>query len=136
MGFYLREAICWGPFRLNLSKSGFGVSFGITGLRIGTGPTGPYIHAGRYGLYYKKSLKNLLNNQEEINDNVDNVETDEISAPAPILTTKQKIFKYIGNFIIAMLIFMLFFLAAGLYFLLSLFKLATEPPKRKRKRKR
>jgi len=56
MGFYLRKSIKVGPFRLNLSKSGIGVSGGITGLRIGTGPRGNYVHMGRGGLYYRKSL--------------------------------------------------------------------------------
>lgn len=52
MGFYLRKSIKAGPFRFNLSKSGIGVSTGIKGLRIGTGPRGNYIHMGRGGFYY------------------------------------------------------------------------------------
>jgi hypothetical protein len=56
MGFYLRKSIKVGPFRLNLSKSGIGVSGGITGFRLGTGPRGNYVHMGRGGLYYRKSL--------------------------------------------------------------------------------
>lgn len=58
MGFYLRKSIKVGPFRLNLSKSGIGVSGGITGFRLGTGPRGNYVHMGRGGLYYRKSLGN------------------------------------------------------------------------------
>ncbi len=42
--------------RFNLSKSGIGVSSGIKGLRVGTGPRGTYIHAGRGGLYYREYL--------------------------------------------------------------------------------
>ncbi|MGI3781861.1 MAG: DUF4236 domain-containing protein, partial [Janthinobacterium lividum] len=38
MGFYLRKSLHAGPFRLNLSKSGVGVSAGVPGFRIGTGP--------------------------------------------------------------------------------------------------
>jgi hypothetical protein len=45
-----------GPVRLNLSKSGLGVSAGIKGARIGVGPRGAYVHAGRGGLYYRKQL--------------------------------------------------------------------------------
>lgn len=45
-----------GPFRFNFSKSGVGVSVGVKGLRIGTGPRGHYIHAGRGGLYYRATL--------------------------------------------------------------------------------
>lgn len=56
MGFYLRKSVRVGPFRLNLSKSGVGVSAGIPGFRVGTGPRGAYVHAGRGGLYYRSSL--------------------------------------------------------------------------------
>jgi hypothetical protein len=58
MGFYLRKSIKAGPFRFNLSKSGIGVSTGIKGLRVGTGPRGNYIHMGRGGFYYRKTLNN------------------------------------------------------------------------------
>src|SRR5713226_5821222 len=56
MGFYLRKSVGFGPFRLNLSRSGLGASFGVKGARIGVGPKGMYIHAGRGGLYYRQSL--------------------------------------------------------------------------------
>jgi hypothetical protein len=56
MGMYIRKAIRVGPIRFNLSKSGVGISAGVKGLRIGTGPRGNYIHAGRHGLYYRQSL--------------------------------------------------------------------------------
>ncbi len=56
MGFYIRKAIRVGPFRFNLSKSGVGVSAGVRGLRLGTGPRGNYVHMGRGGLYYRKTL--------------------------------------------------------------------------------
>ena len=56
MGFYLRKAIRVGPFRVNISKSGLGVSAGIPGFRVGTGPRGNYVHMGRGGLYYRKTL--------------------------------------------------------------------------------
>ena len=56
MGFYIRKAIKVGPFRFNLSKSGIGVSAGIKGLRLGVGPRGNYVHMGRGGLYFRKSL--------------------------------------------------------------------------------
>ncbi|MCL2469312.1 MAG: DUF4236 domain-containing protein [Alphaproteobacteria bacterium] len=58
MGFYLRKSIKAGPFRFNLSKSGIGVSTGIKGLRLGTGPRGNYIHMGRGGFYYRKTFGN------------------------------------------------------------------------------
>jgi len=56
MGFYIRKSVSAGPFRFNLSKSGLGMSVGVRGLRVGTGPRGNYIHMGRGGLYYRASL--------------------------------------------------------------------------------
>src|SRR5947199_10021095 len=56
MGLYLRKSVSVGPLRFNLSGSGIGVSCGIPGLRIGTGPRGNYIHAGRGGIYYRKTF--------------------------------------------------------------------------------
>ena len=58
MPFYIRKSVTAGPFRFNFSKSGVGVSVGVKGLRIGTGPRGHYIHAGRGGLYYRATLSN------------------------------------------------------------------------------
>ncbi len=60
MGFYIRKSIRVGPLRFNLSKSGIGVSAGIRGLRVGTGPRGNYIHMGRGGLYYRQTLPSRL----------------------------------------------------------------------------
>ena len=56
MGFYVRKTVSVGPFRFNLSKSGVGVSAGIKGFRLGTGPRGNYVHIGRGGLYYRKTF--------------------------------------------------------------------------------
>jgi Protein of unknown function (DUF4236) len=56
MGWYLRKALSFGPVRLNLSRSGLGLSVGVTGARIGIGPRGSYVHVGRGGLYYRQSL--------------------------------------------------------------------------------
>lgn len=58
MPFYIRKSVSAGPFRFNFSKGGVGVSIGVKGLRIGTGPRGHYIHAGRGGLYYRATLGN------------------------------------------------------------------------------
>ncbi len=54
MAFYLRKGLNLGPMRLNLSKSGVGVSGGVKGARVGLGPKGPYVHGGRHGMYYRK----------------------------------------------------------------------------------
>ena len=56
MAFYLRKALSFGPLRLNFSKSGLGLSAGVTGARVGIGPKGAYVHGGRHGLYYRKYL--------------------------------------------------------------------------------
>jgi hypothetical protein len=56
MAWYLRKSLRLGPLRINLSKSGLGASVGMKGLRVGTGPGGRYLHAGREGLYYRASL--------------------------------------------------------------------------------
>lgn len=46
-----------GPVRLNVSKSGLGVSTGVRGARIGMNARGrAYVHGGRNGLYYRKTL--------------------------------------------------------------------------------
>jgi DNA polymerase III epsilon subunit-like protein len=56
MGFYIRKSIKAGPFRFNLSKSGLGVSAGVPGFRVGTGPRGNYVNMGRHGVYYRATL--------------------------------------------------------------------------------
>jgi hypothetical protein len=56
MGLYLRKSIKLGPLRFNLSGSGVGVSGGIKGFRVGSGPRGNYVHIGRHGLYYRAAL--------------------------------------------------------------------------------
>ncbi len=56
MPFYLRKSVRAGPFRFNFSKGGVGVSVGVRGLRVGTGPRGHYIHAGGGGVYYRASI--------------------------------------------------------------------------------
>ncbi len=56
MPFYIRKSIRAGPLRYNISKSGIGISTGIPGFRIGTGPRGNHIHMGRNGLYYRATL--------------------------------------------------------------------------------
>jgi len=56
MGWYLRKSVGFGPFRVNLSKSGIGASVGVRGARIGVGPRGHYVRLGRGGLYYQQYL--------------------------------------------------------------------------------
>jgi len=53
LGFYVRSSVKAGPFRFNLSRSGVGVSAGIPGFRVGTGPRGNYVRIGSQGIYYR-----------------------------------------------------------------------------------
>ena len=57
MGFYFKKSINLGLFRINFSKSGIGISFGIKGLRISKNAKGTTtLSAGKNGLYYTKTL--------------------------------------------------------------------------------
>jgi hypothetical protein len=56
MGWYLRKSVSVGPFRFNLSEAGVGMSVGVRGLRVGSGPRGNYVHLGRAGVYYRQTL--------------------------------------------------------------------------------
>lgn len=56
MGFFFRKSIKAGPLRINLSKSGIGLSAGVKGARISTGPRGTELHLGRKGIYYRQKL--------------------------------------------------------------------------------
>lgn len=42
MGWRFRRSFSIGPVRINISKTGMGVSVGARGLRVGAGPRGPY----------------------------------------------------------------------------------------------
>ena len=57
MGVYFRKSFRAGPLRLNISKHGLGVSAGIRGFRVGTGPRGSYLTAGGDGLHYRKYFR-------------------------------------------------------------------------------
>ena len=56
MGFYFRKSKSVGPFRLNFSKSGIGLSTGVKGARLSFGPRGTYVNVGRNGIYYRKKI--------------------------------------------------------------------------------
>lgn len=56
MGFYLHKSVAVGPFRFNLSGSGIGMSVGVRGLRVGSGPRGNYVRIGRGGVFYQQSF--------------------------------------------------------------------------------
>lgn len=56
MPFYFRKSVAAGPFRFNFSKSGVGLSVGVKGFRLGTGPRGHYAQVGIAGIFYRTSL--------------------------------------------------------------------------------
>ena len=56
MGFFIRRRKSFGPFSLNLSTKGIGISTGIKGARLSVGPNGTFVHLGRQGFYYRKKI--------------------------------------------------------------------------------
>lgn len=56
MGFSYRQSVSVGPFRFNLSGAGVGMSVGIPGFRVGTGPRGNYVRLGARGVSYRCTL--------------------------------------------------------------------------------
>jgi len=56
MGFFIRRRKSFGPFALNLSTKGIGISTGVKGARLSVGPNGTFIHLGRQGFYYRKKI--------------------------------------------------------------------------------
>ncbi|MDF2495073.1 DUF4236 domain-containing protein [Sphingomonas sp.] len=56
MPFYFKKSVSAGPFRFNFSRGGVGASVGVKGFRVGTGPRGHYVHAGRGGFYYRATI--------------------------------------------------------------------------------
>lgn len=56
MPFHIRKSVSVGAFRFNLSDSGLGMSVGVRGMRIGTGPRGNYVHMGLGGVYYRATF--------------------------------------------------------------------------------
>ena len=124
MTAYFRKAFTFGPFRLNLSKSGLGLSVGITGLRVGVGPTGPYFHAGRGGLYFRKSLKEVQNSPNEFIEE----EVIEPTEPQPIW---KKILILLANIFVASIIISLLIFVATIYFIIYMIKPTTRKKRRK-----
>jgi hypothetical protein len=57
MAWYFKKSVKLGPVRFNLSQKGIGTSVGVKGFRVGIRPNGKsYLHAGRYGLYYRQEF--------------------------------------------------------------------------------
>jgi hypothetical protein len=56
MGFFFRRRKSFGPFALNFSTRGIGISTGVKGARLSVGPNGTFVHLGRQGFYYRKKI--------------------------------------------------------------------------------
>ncbi|MGY1705318.1 DUF4236 domain-containing protein [Geodermatophilus sp. SYSU D00697] len=56
MGLRVGTSLRAGPFRFNISSSGLGVSAGVPGFRVGTGPRGNYVRVGGNGISYQATL--------------------------------------------------------------------------------
>jgi hypothetical protein len=56
MGWSFRKSVGFGPFRINLSKGGVGVSGGVKGARVSVGPGGTNFYSGWGPLRYRKRL--------------------------------------------------------------------------------
>jgi len=56
MGWSQRKSVSVGPFRFHLSASGVGVSAGLPGFRVGSGPRGNYVHVGAFGVSYRQTV--------------------------------------------------------------------------------
>lgn len=65
MGLFFRKIKKLGLFNVNFSKSGIGISCGVKGLRVGFNSKGPYVSAGRNGVYYRKSLNKIISESQE-----------------------------------------------------------------------
>jgi len=70
MGLFFRKSKKIGLFRLNASKSGFGLSFGVKGCRFSLNQKGIQFNTGSKGAYYRKSLSwnKLKNNKISIDE--------------------------------------------------------------------
>ena len=56
MGLFFKKSKNLGLFKLNFSKSGIGMSFGVKGFRISKNSKGTYLNAGKNGFYYRKKI--------------------------------------------------------------------------------
>ena len=56
VGWSWRRSSSFGPFRLNFSKSGLGISAGVRGARLSVGPRGTYVNVGAGGFRYSHRL--------------------------------------------------------------------------------
>lgn len=74
MGFSFRKSVKIGPVRVNVSKSGVGVSAGVKGARIGINSKGKvYGSVGAKGLVYRTQLSPTTKRKNTVEDKTENV---------------------------------------------------------------
>lgn len=75
MGWSARKSLTFGPLRVNLSRSGIGLSAGVRGARVSVGPRGTYVSFGAGGFRYQHKLGDSRHQQATAHTTV--------GAPAP-----------------------------------------------------
>ncbi|MCK5107820.1 MAG: DUF4236 domain-containing protein [Nanoarchaeota archaeon] len=129
MGFLIRRRQSFGPFALNLSTKGVGISTGVKGARLSVGPNGTFVHLGRKGFYYRKKIGGFSEpHQQKINHQVSKkqevksrIESADIknfqnSSPDSLLkeiNEKNSLVKYSTISLIVSIIIFFIFLGAG-----------------------
>ena len=79
MGWNFRKSTKIGPFRITASKKGIGWSVGSKYMRYGKSATGKtYVSTGSNGFYYRKTLSNGKERQDNITDNTEIQETSSV----------------------------------------------------------
>lgn len=75
MGFMLRKSIKLGKHtKLNISKSGLGISTGVKGARVGINAKGKaYVSGGKDGIYYRKQLSSNKENKIPLKNQVQDI---------------------------------------------------------------
>lgn len=67
MGLNFRKSIKVGKnSRVNISKSGIGMSTGVKGARVGVNKRGTYVAGGKNGVYYRKNLGSNSDNSDQV----------------------------------------------------------------------
>lgn len=129
MGFFIRRRKSFGPFALNLSTKGVGISTGVKGARISVGPNGTFVHLGRKGFYYRKKvgrfsesnqqkIKHQISKKQELRSRIESadIKSFQNSSSDSLLkeiNEKNSLVKYSTTSLIVSIIVFFIFLVAG-----------------------
>ncbi|QHE87221.1 DUF4236 domain-containing protein [Hydrogenophaga sp. BPS33] len=91
MGLTFAKSVRFGAVRFNFSGSGIGMSVGVPGLRVGTGPRGAYISGGAGGFRYRSSLSGRTTRRQALAATTQPLESSATQAPQPnvVATTEH-----------------------------------------------